>query len=404
MSCQSPTESENLLHRILREQHGGFSDILDHPEAYDLQIIYTKIDRDSAQGVHFNSFLYGMDSSNYFYPASTVKFPIALLAMEKLNQSGMEEVHLSTTMLTDSNRESQSTVLVDRSSANGFPSIGNYVRKVFLVSDNDASNRLYEFVGQEPLNKRLDALGFGNSKVTHRLSAFLSKEEDRYTNPVRFVDSAGAVIYSQPEAYSIYSFPEGSERHLKGKGYMYGDSLVSEPKDFGQSNEMPLADLHEMLQRVIFPEAFDESQRFALTEEDYRFLYKAMGQVPHESVHPPYSGDAYYDGYCKFFLFGDSHENIPEHIRIYNKVGMAYGYLIDNAYIIDTKNGVEFMLSAVISVNKNGIYNDDQYEYDAVGFPFLAHLGRVLYTYELERKRAVRPDFGRFTVIDYKGE
>jgi hypothetical protein len=37
------------------------------------------------------------------------------------------------------------------------------------------------------------------------------------------------------------------------------------------------------------------------------------------------------------------------------------------------------MLSATILANKNGIYNDNIYEYDEISLPFLAELGRILY-------------------------
>ena len=69
---------------------------------------------------------------------------------------------------------------------------------------------------------------------------------------------------------------------------------------------------------------------------------------------------------------------MPEHIIIYNKVGYAYGYLTDCAYIVDKKKNKEYIITATIYVNKNGIFNDDMYEYDTVGLPFLAELGRQL--------------------------
>ena len=94
-------------------------------------------------------------------------------------------------------------------------------------------------------------------------------------------------------------------------------------------------------------------------------------------------------------MFGDRNDYIPSNIRIYNKVGMAYGFLIDNAYIIDTDKGVEFFLSAVIYVNSNGVLNDDDYEYDELGLPFLSVLGQKLYEYEISRERKIRPDFSR---------
>ncbi len=125
-----------------------------------------------------------------------------------------------------------------------------------------------------------------------------------------------------------------------------------------------------------------------------------MSMLPRESRFPGYDSSEYYDSYVKYFMFGDSKEKIPENIRIFNKVGMAYGFLTDVAYIVDFKNNVEFMLSAVIHVNNNEIYNDDNYEYDEIGIPFLAELGRIIYNFELKRERKHIPDLTEFK-IDY---
>ncbi|MEL6562013.1 MAG: hypothetical protein AAFQ94_27750, partial [Bacteroidota bacterium] len=77
----------------------------------------------------------------------------------------------------------------------------------------------------------------------------------------------------------------------------------------------------------------------------------------------------------------------------------AYGYLIDNAYIVDFDNGVEFMLSAVIHVNENRIFNDGVYEYDSIGFPFMAQLGQQIYQLELKRNRQVKPDLRKLQLL-----
>ena len=95
-------------------------------------------------------------------------------------------------------------------------------------------------------------------------------------------------------------------------------------------------------------------------------------------------------------MFGDSNKKIPNHIRIYNKVGMAYGFLIDNAYIIDVKNNIEFFLTASVYSNDNQTLNDDTYEYDQLTLPFLSELGEKIYNYELSRMRSVDPDLSRF--------
>jgi hypothetical protein len=97
-------------------------------------------------------------------------------------------------------------------------------------------------------------------------------------------------------------------------------------------------------------------------------------------------------------LFGADHDRIPVNIRIFNKIGNAYGFLIDNAYIVDFDNNTEFMLSAVINCNTNGIYNDEEYDYDGLGFPFMKNIGEVIYQYELKRKRVNKPDLSEFRI------
>ena len=39
-----------------------------------------------------------------------------------------------------------------------------------------------------------------------------------------------------------------------------------------------------------------------------------------------------------------------------------------------------------------------KYEYDEIGYPFLYELGQTIYSYELGRKRAYKPDLSQFRV------
>ena len=105
-----------------------------------------------------------------------------------------------------------------------------------------------------------------------------------------------------------------------------------------------------------------------------------MGMRPRESNAPIYDLP---DGFVKFFMYGGNAEIIPDHIRIFNKVGWAYGYLTDVAYIVDFENKIEFMVAATIHVNENEIYNDDQYEYQKVGIHQLLMVPCLLGTFML---------------------
>ena len=69
---------------------------------------------------------------------------------------------------------------------------------------------------------------------------------------------------------------------------------------------------------------------------------------------------------------------------------------MDNAYVVDFKNNIEFFLSAVIYGNENEILNDNTYDYHTLTIPFLADLGRDVYNYELQRIKEYEPDLNRF--------
>jgi hypothetical protein len=380
-----------------------FSDILNNREARKVQIIYTRIDRKSDNTPVFTPYYFNVNAGNYFYPASTVKMPVALLTLEKLNDMKVSGLDKNSAMTTGTSFSGQSEVLNDPSSANGSPSVAQYIRKIFLVSDNDAYNRLYEFLGQEYINNTLKEKGYQYADILHRLDIPLTQEQNRNTNPVKFTDSSGNLIFEKPAMTSKLAYP--SRHETVGKGYYSGGKLVEKPLDFSAKNRFSLEELTRVLQSVLFPASVPASQRFRLTDEDYRFVRKYMSELPRESVYPPYPADAYWDSYVKFLMYG-SDKNVrltPGTIRIFNKIGDAYGFLTDVAYVVDFEKGIEFMLSASIYCNGDEILNDDNYEYENFGWPFMKNLGQVIYDMESKRKKEVMPDLSEFK-MDYGGE
>ena len=77
-------------------------------------------------------------------------------------------------------------------------------------------------------------------------------------------------------------------------------------------------------------------------------------------------------------VVADSVDPAPAHLKIAHKSGWAHGYLTDTAYIQDARPGRGFIISASIHVNANQAFNDGEYEYEGLGVPFLAELGRAL--------------------------
>jgi hypothetical protein len=387
--------SDTFIFKLLSSCPQYFDAIMKNKEESGLQIIYTQIDRGKKGEIKFTDHTFNLNAERYFYPASTVKFPVAILALQKLNELKVPELNKYSTMITGAAGHTQTEVLNDPSSEDGRPSIAHYIKKILLVSDNDAYNRLYEFLGQEYINNTLHKMGYSDAQILHRLQISLTEDENRTTNPVQFYtndtakDASARLIFDKPAEKSKLKYT--TRKTLLGKGYYKGDELINEPFDFSKKNRLSLNDLHSILKSVLFPQAVPAEKRFNLTKEDLGFLRKHMSMLPGESKFPFYDTAEYWDSYVKFLLYGSEKGKAEEGIRIFNKVGDAYGFLIDAAYVVDFKNNVEFMLSAVIHCNSDGVFNDDQYDYETIGLPFMKNLGRVFYEYELKRKKKHKP-------------
>ena len=393
MTCSESKDSP-LLERIILSLKNDFPGIVSNPTKHRLQVLYTQVDRDKNNNPNFTTHSFRLRPKEYFYPASTTKFPIAVLALEKANQNSKIGPYTRLEVLTE--KPELNGVVRDLSSESGYPSLAHYIRKLFIISDNSANNRLYEFLGRDHINKRLWDLGYQSTRIRHRLSISLDDELNKYTNPFVFYDK-NQILYKQASKIGTVDLDGDYDDYLIGHYHYSNGKKNNGPLDFSTKNFMNISEQHEFMKQVIFPESIPIKKHLDLSDEDYNLLYQEMSILPRQSKHPEYPDyDSYYDGYCKFFIYGDTKDKIPDHIKIFNKVGLAYGFLLDNAYIIDIKNNVEFILTAVVYHNENETMNDDKYEYDDITIPFLAELGRKIYDNELVRDKFFLPDFSRF--------
>jgi hypothetical protein len=383
-----------LKHFFAENKNAVFQRVLADPQTYRLQIIYTEINRNKHNKPSFKNYYYNYDADLYFNPASTVKLPLALLSLEKLNKMHVKGVNKHTALQFDSSYEKQVSLYKDTSSENQLPSIAQFIRKAFLVSDNDAYNRMYQFVGQQGINRGLHDKGYKTIRITRQFKGFTA-EQNRHTNQIRFIKEDGNLIYVQPAAYNTDSFYFPAPIKIGKAHYDRNDSLVNEPIDFTFANYISLNDLQQILQSVLFPSSVRKTQRFQFAKDDYEFLYRYLSQFPSETGYPKYDTSKYYNSYVKFFFKHGSHE-LPEGVRVFNKVGWAYGFLTDVSYVADFRNNIEFMLTATVYVNSDGVLNDDKYDYDDIGYPFLYQLGQTIYNYEIKRPRPYTPDLSKF--------
>ncbi|WP_159437376.1 serine hydrolase [Hymenobacter daecheongensis] len=371
--------------------------VVSNADKYELQIIYTQINRDPQNQPRFTQHSFHLNARQYFNPASLVKLPVAALALEKLNRLHQPGLTRRSPMATGTAFRCQTPVpYAAPADSDRLFTVGNYIKRMLLVSDNNAYNRLYEFLGQRPLNERLWQLGYPNARIVRRFAP-CDTAANRRTNPIVFYDAQGTRIYEQPAQTNLrpLGFPLG--RVTKGRAYRAGGHLIAQPYDFTTANYLPLQTVTDILKSVLFPAAVPAAQRPDLSPSDHAFLRYYLQAAPHAAQHRLVAAAQYFDAYKKYLYYGrQPAAEFQPGLRIYNVVGMSHGHLADVAYFADSLHRTEFMLSAVLYVNNDGIINDGAYEYASVGLPFLAQLGQTLYQYESTRRYQFTPDLREF--------
>lgn len=391
-----------FLKKLMESKPELFSSILNHPTKNEVQIMYTQVSRDKNNKPSFTTYSYNFNPVHYFYPASTVKLAAVIFALEKINELKVPGLTANSIMITDTAFKGQTKVTEDLSAANGKPSIAHYIKKVLLTSDNDAYNRLFEFIGRAEINAKLKKYGMTESRILNRLAIGDGGEREKNTNPIRFYNG-DQLVYSQAPQYDPKDYPLKLTNLIVGIGYMdSNEQLVNKPYSFENKNVFTVKDQQSLMKRLMIPEAYSKKEQFNLTPDDYKLIYTYMSKLPTESDYPKYDPKEFWPTYAKMLFYGrEKNAVIEPNIRIFNKYGDSYGFIIDNSYFVDFKNKVEFFLTAVVQSNEDGIYNDGKYEYETVCYPFMKNLGRSIYEYELSRKKEHLPDLSRY-IMNYK--
>ena len=364
LSCSSTT---NPIELIIKKREPQLKPVYKNKENHNLQILYTKVVRDSLGMPSFIQYDYQADNNVYFYPASTMKLPIVALTLQKINElrnTGINITVESKILLLSADQITTETTFKD------------LISKVFLVSDNSASNILINFLGYNYFNQQMREKGLNTIVLNHKFNP------DPYVKTDWKIYTLDRDLISKDETQETIEH-NNLDNLLQGKFQILNGEKVATPFNFKTKNKASLRDLDGVMKRIIYPDLFQEQDRINLSDQDYNFLRYWMSRFTFEDIGIQYQKDSqYFDSYNKFFIYGDSTNTIDRKIRIYNKVGVAYGALTDISYIRDYQKKIEFFLSATIYVNQNQIVNDNIYEYDDLGIPFLAELARQVYKLE----------------------
>lgn len=381
-SCQKPTdEASNALSLLLKDSPVADLSAWQSSDLYELQLIYTQIDRDSLNVPTFTTYYLQPDSAHYFYPAQAVYPSIAALALAKLNIIYMNPAYgeptPDTPLLIDQDGAPQYPNYSSTTPPDSLPTVRKYVDNMLLRDQAVAYNRLYEFLGRNFIYHTLAQKGYPYAHIIERYDApAFDAYTNRFTNPLRLqAPDADTPAYEQPKQLG----DEFSHRHLKavmrGTAHLRADgTVINQPLDFGAHNYMPLPYLQKSLQVILFPEYTHPDSGYTLTEENYQYLNTRLDRAATAQRSLGFA------------------QSLPPSARVMGMMGRGYGFTTDCAYVFDAEAGVEFMISAAIYTNANNAF-DGQYEYTEIADPLLREYALAIYHHELQRSRPARPDF-----------
>ena len=369
LSCNS-----NPIELVLKSDP-YLKEIIKDKEDYEIQVMLTKINHDNTK-IDFQNYQYQHDENQYFYPASTIKLPIVVLTLKKINElrSKGSDITLKSKIILNNVDNYSNFKLQD-----SITSFQNLIADIFLVSDNSASNILIDFIGYNYFNDEMQNAGFDRTYLNHKFNP------DPYVNSTwQISDLNNNVISSINDNQKIIKADDKTNGLDKGERRYFNGEILDESLNFSEKNRFSITDMHNLIKYIFYPEIFDKANTFNLNVEDYDFIRYWMSRFTYEDIGEKFIGDEkFFETYNKFFIHGDEQSVSNEQIRVYNKIGQAYGTSIDNGLIKNYQNNVEFILTSTIYTNKNKVINDNLYEYDDIAEPFLAKLSRAIYK-ELE--------------------
>jgi len=356
---------------LLAEGGPALKAVLAAPEKYRFQVLYGVIKAPEKGTPTLERHGFRADAE-YFFPASTMKVPLALTGCERLpamRAAGRPSL------------DREASLQFFPQSGEGDPYVTTLAREVWraiIVSDNAAANRLLAFVGHREANETLWSLKLASARLHDGFS--MASSDVRTASPrIGVVSKTGAVEEIPARTSTLKLPPTKAPSLLIGTAAIVDGRRVAGPMSFAERNAMSLRDLQDTLVRVVRPELLAKGAAAAhAAPADVAYLKQALGTLPSQSGIAGYDRNVVADYQLVPFLRGLERVRGRDRFEIFTKVGQAYGFLTANAYVVEKATGRAFFLAATVYANKNEVLNDDVYEYDTVAFPVLADVAEVV--------------------------
>ncbi len=385
----STLKAPELLQSVLDSLSVKYPDVIKYPEKYKLKIVFTKIKRANTK-VSLETVSFREDQKEYLYPASIVKLPTALISLEEFNNIKQKSpnVTLNSTIKFYQKKGCLPTINQIKIGNRLYPtSLDVLIKMMLAVSDNDAYNRLYDFVGQQKLNTRIKELGFKDGKIIRKFVLNCNLNQNRVSDSLIMFGKKGERLYTRGTIINNDSIVTDTSYKLGLQYEGFNKQIFNKPFDFSKQNNLDLLDIHKTLAGLVFPKSAS-NYRFNITDEQRKYILQNLGRYPDE-YGLAYNSLEFFPTYKKYLFFGRDPKlnyinDSLNRFRSLNIVGVSFGCVIDCAYLIDFQTGKDFLLTIGMYANQDEILNDGNYDYESIGMPFLTELGRLLYEHELK--------------------
>ncbi len=355
-SSPSTAIDPELASKILATGGPALKSALASPEALKFQVLYGVIERGKLERTGFRT------DAEYFFPASSMKVPIALATYERMPK---------TRGLT---KDARITIHPIGAGDPWTTTIAHETWKSLIVSDNFSANRMLAVVGHRELHETLWSLGLKSTRV-HSGFATGAELDPAKLSPRIEIEGAPEI----PPRKSTLDLPPTDAKDLAiGDAAIVDGRRVPGPLSFAEKNAMKLRELQDTLVRIMRPELLPPgSPKDAATKEGLEYLRQTLGTLPSQSGIAGYDRNVVADYTLIPFLRGIERVRPRAKFQIFSKVGQAFGFLVANAYVVEKDTGRAFFLTATIYANPDGTMNDDKYAWDTIAFPVLADVGEV---------------------------
>jgi hypothetical protein len=373
--------SDSTLYHILLNKDPLLDQVLKNPSKYYFQLIYTKVEK-HADKINYHT--YSINQGNqYYYPASLIKFPLAFVALEKLTALKDSGVHIDDSI-------SVNTCSCDFATNNyvakhKHPTMLQFLREMMVMSNNDAYNLYFDFVGRDLLNSRMHAMDIFDIQMKNRFTGGCGEENNKAFGGIVFNKNSYREDIKIPCSASIQNWEIDSiiyPTFFESKSY-YKKKMITNRQNNAANNYVSLLQAHKLLINLMHPSAKLYQNDFKIDDAYKNEFIKALGSFPRELENSSYDTANLADYYYKFFIDPKVIQTNENKIRVYNKVGLASGFVSDVSYFYDSTHQIEYFISAAILSKKA---NSNENNYNDLGIPVLRKIGGLIYTDELYNK------------------